>query len=206
MLRAGDGVAAAAPVVGAVRHAAAAGVDAGDDVDVVVAPVAVVVVGVVVGAGVVAGALVAAVLAAVGLAVGLVVGLAVGLVVGLAVELAVVLAAAAAAACVGSMTHKARDECLVQRASKAWTVVELVVAGDGCETAWFGTMSCASGRIGAADLVHGSFARLARLGKESAKTAGESQVVLVAISSIGIVNRATNVAFDLFEARKASSL
>ena len=71
----------------------------------------------------------------------------------------------------GSMTHKARDECLVQRASKAWTVVELVVAGDECETAWFGTMSCASERIGAADSVHDSFARL---GKESVKTAGGS--------------------------------
>ena len=50
-------------------------------------------------------------------------------------------------------------------------MVELVVAGDECETAWFGTMSCANGRIGAADLVHGSFVRL---GKESVKTAGES--------------------------------
>ena len=50
-------------------------------------------------------------------------------------------------------------------------VVLAAVAGDECETAWSGTMSCASGKIEAADSAHGSFARL---GKGSVKTAGGS--------------------------------
>ena len=85
---------------------------------------------------------------------------------------AAVLAVAPAGA--GSMTHKVRGEGWVQQVSKVLKVVEVVVAavaGDECENAWFDTMSCASGRIVAADLVHGFFARL---GMVAAKTAGRS--------------------------------
>ena len=67
------------------------------------------------------------------------------------------------AAGAGSMTHRVRGECWVQQVSKVLTVAEVVavaaVAGDECETAWFGTKSCVSGKSGAADLVRDFFAR-----------------------------------------------
>lgn len=50
-------------------------------------------------------------------------------------------------------------------------VVVAAVAGDEYETAWYGKMNCASGRIEAADLVRGFYARL---GKKSLRTAEES--------------------------------
>ena len=78
--------------------------------------------------------------------------------------------------------------------------VAAVVGGED-ETAWFGRMSCASGKIVAADLVHGSSARL---GKLAAKTAGESLIVLVATSLIEVVSRAMDVVFDFAEARRTS--
>lgn len=151
----------AAPV-GVARCAAGAGVDdadAGDGVGVVgvVAPVAVVVeVEVVAGAVAVAGALVVAVHAAVR-----------------AVAPADVAAAVGVAAGAESMTHKARGECWVRQVSKVLMVVEVVVAvaGDECETAWSGTMSCASARYAAVDWVHGFFARPEKV---AAKTVVES--------------------------------
>ena len=60
---------------------------------------------------------------------------------------------------------------LVSNVLKAAEPVAAAVAGGEYETAWVGTMSCASGRIVAADLVHDFFARL---GKMAAKTAGQS--------------------------------
>ncbi len=156
--------------MGAARRAA--GADAGDDVDddVVVAPVAAAVV-------------------------------VVEVVVGAAV-LAAVLADVAVAAGAGLMMHKAKGECWVQQASIVLLVAEVVAAavvGGGYETAWFAMMSCASGRIVAAGLVHG-------LGKVAAKTAGESQIALVGTSSIGVGSRAMNVAFGLVEVSRTSSL
>ena len=190
MDRAGGG---AAPV--GVRRAA--GADAGDDVDVevVVAPVAaavvvVVVVVVVVDVVVVVGALaVLAVVPAVAVP-------------AVAVPAVAVPADVAAAVGAESMMYKATGEGWVQQVSIVLLVVEVVVAAvadDDCETAWLATMRCASGRTVAADSVHGFFAKF---GKAAARMAGESQIELVATSMIGVVSRATDVAFDLVEARR----
>ena len=172
----------AAVVLVGIDRCCVAGADAGDDVaGVGVAPIAFVV-----GVGVAAGALVVVV-----------------------VVVVVVVAAAAAvpavAASEGSMTHMVRDGCWVQLVLKVLTVaveVEEVavavaaVAGDEDDTADCGMMNYASGRIVAADSVHGSSARL---GKEAAKTAEESYSEVVGTWSIAVVGRATDVVFDSVE-------
>ena len=172
MPRAG-GVAAPA---GVVRRA-----DDGGDVDVAAARVAVVVV--VVEAGVAAGALAVAPADA-------------------AVPADVVPADVAVAACAGSMTRKAMGGCWAQQVSKVSMMKGVVVAaGDECEAAWFGRMSCANGRT-EADSVRGSFARL---GKVAAKRARESWIAAVATWLIEAASRATDVASDLAEAPRRTN-
>ena len=106
------------------------------------------------------------------------------------------------AAGAGSMTHKARGEYWVQRVSKLSKGAEVVVAavaGDGAETAWFGTMSYVNGRIVAADSVRGSFARLETL---AVKMAGENQAATWGTLLIEVESRATNAESYLVEVRR----
>ena len=101
------------------------------------------------------------------------------------------------------MTRKAKGGCWAQQVSKVSMMKGVVVAaGDECEAAWFGRMSCANGRTGAADSVRGSFARL---GKVAAKRARESWIAAVATWLIEAASRATDVASDLAEAPRRTN-
>lgn len=76
-------------------------------------------------------------------------------------------------------------------------VVVAAVAGDEDDTADCGAMSYASGRIvAAADSAYGSSARLER---KAVKTAEERYSEVAGTWSIAVVNRATDVVFDLVE-------